>query len=88
MIQYDKPQNLNGSELLAELQSAGVAIDSVPLLDADGNLWLDITTKDQTKAKTIVDSHNGTIVSPEPTVADKLASVGLNLDDLKSALGI
>jgi len=27
-------------------------------------------------------------VAPEPTVADKLASVGLNLNDLKEALGI
>jgi hypothetical protein len=25
---------------------------------------------------------------PEPTVADKLASVGLSIDDLKSALGL
>ena len=27
-------------------------------------------------------------VEPEPTVAEKLASVGLSVDDLKSALGI
>jgi hypothetical protein len=27
-------------------------------------------------------------VEPEPTVADKLASVGLSVDDLKSALGL
>ena len=27
-------------------------------------------------------------VVPQPTVADKLASVGLSLDDLKSALGL
>jgi hypothetical protein len=27
-------------------------------------------------------------VKPEPTVADKLASVGLSVDDLKSALGL
>jgi hypothetical protein len=27
-------------------------------------------------------------VQPEPTVADKLASVGLSLDDLKAALGL
>ena len=27
-------------------------------------------------------------VEPEPTVADKLASVGLSIDDLKSALGL
>jgi MOSC domain-containing protein YiiM len=27
-------------------------------------------------------------VEPEPTVADKLASVGLSVDDLKTALGL
>jgi len=27
-------------------------------------------------------------VEPQPTVADKLASVGLSVDDLKSALGL
>ena len=27
-------------------------------------------------------------VEPEPTVAEKLASVGLTIDDLKSALGL
>lgn len=27
-------------------------------------------------------------VKPEPTINDKLASVGLSLDDLKAALGI
>lgn len=27
-------------------------------------------------------------VKPEPTVADKLASVGLSVDDLKTALGL
>ena len=29
-----------------------------------------------------------TYVAPEPTVAEKLASAGLNLDDLKVALGL
>lgn len=88
MIQFNKPVNLNGAELLDELQSAGVAIDSVPLLDAEGNLWLDIHSKDSSKAEIVVAAHNGTIIAPEPTIADKLASVGLDVNDLKAALGI
>lgn len=89
MIKFDKPNNLNGSELVNELKVVGIEIGKgFPLVDANGDLWLDISAKDKTKAQAIVDSHNGTIVAPEPTVADKLASVGLNLDDLKSALGI
>jgi hypothetical protein len=31
---------------------------------------------------------NNPTPTPEPTVADKLASVGLNLNDLKQALGL
>jgi hypothetical protein len=31
---------------------------------------------------------NNPTPTPEPTVVEKLASVGLNLDDLKAALGI
>ena len=31
---------------------------------------------------------NPTPPKPEPTVAEKLASVGLSLDDLKAALGV
>lgn len=91
MIKLTKPINLNGTELRQELNAAGVKISDEPSsikLDADGNLWLDIADKDETKAKAIVDAHNGTTIAPEPTVADKLQSVGLNVEDLKAALGL
>lgn len=41
-------------------------------------------TKEQAKAA--LDAHDGTV--PEPTINEKLASVGLSIDDLKAALGI
>lgn len=91
MIKLTKPTNLNGTELRQELNAAGVKISDEPLsikLDADGNLWLDIADKDEAKAQAIIDAHNGTTVAPEPTIADKLQSVGLNLEDLKTALGL
>ena len=91
MIKFNIPTNLNGAELLQELISAGVAITDKPSSvksDGEGNLWLDIADKDEAKAKAIVDAHNGTTVTSEPTVADKLQSVGLNLEDLKTALGL
>ena len=91
MIKFTRPTNLNGTELRQELNSAGIAISDEHFavsLDSNDNLWLDIDSKDEAKAKPIVAAHNGTIVAPEPTVADKLASVGLNLDDLKVALGL
>ena len=91
MIKLTKPTNLNGTELRQELNAVGVKISDEPSsmkLDADGNLWLDIANKDEAKAKAVVDAHNGTTVAPEPTVADKLQSVGLNVEDLKAALGL
>jgi hypothetical protein len=88
MIKFDKPANLNGSELLAELATGKIKVTEAPTVDADGALWLDIAEKDKAKAEPIVAAHNGTTVAPEQTVQQKLASVGLNLGDLKAALGL
>jgi hypothetical protein len=90
MIKFNKPNNLNGTELRQELNAAGVAITDKPSsVRVDNNdLWLDIADKDEAKAQVVVDAHNGTTVAPEPTVADKLANAGLTVEDLKSALGL
>jgi hypothetical protein len=86
MIQFTKPQNLNGAELLDELKAAGV-IAKTPTVDGD-NFWLDLDPSDEAKAKPVVAAHKGTMVAAEPTITQKLASVGLSIDDLKAALGL
>jgi hypothetical protein len=88
MIQFNKPTNLNGTELLAELNAAGVSISELPLLDGSGNFWLEIAEADKAKATAIVTAHNGTTIAPDATISDKLAKVGLSIDDLKAALGL
>ena len=88
MIKFDKPTNLNGAELLNELNVAGILINNPPYIDGTGDFWLDILPTDETKAAAIVAAHNGTIVAPQLTVAEKLGSVGLSIDDLKVALGL
>lgn len=88
MIQFTKPANLNGTELLAELNAGGVAITQSPMIDGSGDFWLDIAEADKAKATPIVAAHNGTTIAPEQTIEDKLASVGLSLPDLKAALGL
>ena len=88
MIQFTKPENLNGSELLSELNAGGVVITESPMIDGEGNFWLDIAEADKAKATPIITAHNGTMIAPEPTIADKLASVGLSVADLKTALGL
>jgi hypothetical protein len=39
------------------------------------------------QAQALLDAHNPTPPS-EPTIAEKLASVGLSVDELKAALGV
>ena len=88
MIKFTKPNNLNGAELIEEFQANGVATTGVPVVDGNNDLWLDIAKKDQTKAQVVVDAHNGTTIAPKPTIEQKLASVGLSIDDLKTALNL
>lgn len=90
MIEFKKPVNLNGAQLIEELNAVGIAIDSdnSPLIDGNGKFWLGISSKDETKAKAIVESHNGVTVPADPTIDEKLASVGLSVNDLKTALGL
>lgn len=91
MIKFDKPQNLNGSELLDELAVAGIVLDKenqVPVVDGNGDLWLDVKSSDTAKVQQVLNAHNGTTIAPEPTAADKLAAAGLTVDDLKVLLGL
>ena len=90
MIQFTKPTNLNGAELLQELALVGVTLQNetiAPSIDGNGDFWLDIKPADETKAAAVVAAHNGTVIAPEPTIASKLASVGLSIEELKAALG-
>ena len=91
MISFNTPTNLNGAELLDELADIGIVLDKLkqaPHLTVDGKLHLNILETDKAKVEAVVAAHNGTTVAPEPTIQDKLASVGLNLVDLKTALGL
>ena len=85
MKTFTKPENLNGAELITELAAVGIIVDKV-FDNADGTIGFD--TNNELAAATVVAAHNGTTVAPEPTIEDKLASVGLSLSDLKTALGL
>jgi hypothetical protein len=86
MIKFNKPANLNGKELLAQLKTQNVEVTGFPFIDDEDSLWLDIANKDQEKAEAVISAHNGTQIAPEPTIAEKLASVGLSIEELKAAL--
>lgn len=89
MISFDLPTNFNGTQFCDELKDAGIVIDNKTDMSAttDGVLWLNIASKDTQKAQDVLNAH---IPQPKPeaTIAEKLASVGLSIDDLKSALGL
>lgn len=65
MIQFTKPETLDGAVLISELQAAGikVAADSskivAPHINGEGNLLLDIAAKDEIKTAEIVANHKG-----------------------------
>jgi len=85
-IQFKQPKTLDGKQLIDELAAAGVVAADVPNIDAEGNMWIDIDEKDETKARAIVDAHIANTVSL--TIENKLASVGLSVAELKEALGL
>jgi hypothetical protein len=89
MIKFNKPENLNGTELLAELKVAKVTITQPPLVDGNNDLWLDIAEKDATKAAGIVAAHNGTTVAPDKAAARQaiLDRLGITADEAALLLG-
>jgi hypothetical protein len=86
VIKFNKPENLNGAELIEELKTAGVAITESPYVDAKGDLYLEINDADAKKSEAVVAKHDGSTVATEPSIAEKLASVGLSIEELKTAL--
>ncbi len=83
MATFTKPENLNGAELKQELAASDIVVESIKD-NLDGTISFD--TDKESDATSIVAAHNGTTVALEPTIADKLASVGLSIEELKSAL--
>lgn len=85
MKTFAKPENLNGAELKDELKASGIIVTEIHDFS---NGFIGFDTDDESEAAKVVAKHNGTTIAPELTVEEKLKSVGLNLDDLKAALGI
>lgn len=91
MSSFRKPLSLNGAQLRDELRAAGVVIsdDINAVIDSsDGFIQLDIKKADESKAEAVVSSHVGVDSVIELSLDEKLASVGLSIQELKTALGI
>jgi hypothetical protein len=65
MIKFIKPENLDGAILIEELKAAGVSVAAdlsrtiAPVIDGEGNLFLDIAATDKAKATQVVANHKG-----------------------------
>lgn len=89
MIQFDKPENLNGFELVAELEAKGIKVIEPLVIDGNGDFWIDINKKDEAKAKAVVAEHNGTVTPVDKTSAkaELLAKLGITADEAALLLG-
>ena len=88
MIKFIKPKNLNGAELLKELEAAGIKVEGWPSDNGDGLLWLGIDAANEAKSAAIVAAHNGTMTPKELTPEEKLFNAtGLTVAEYK-ALGL
>lgn len=88
MIQFNKPENLNGFELVSELKAQGVKVIEPLVIDGNGDFWIDINQKDQVKATAIVAAHNGTVAPVDNSIAktELLARLGITEDEAKLLL--
>lgn len=63
-IAFDKPVNLDGQKLVAELNSAGIVVGNDQpfsnwcIVDAENKIWLEIQPKDEQKTAQIVANHD------------------------------
>jgi len=89
MVKFKKPNQLNGEQLITELNLAGIQTKDFPSIDGEGNLWLDIDEKDKSKAETIVSSHLGIDFSIAKKTARQaiLDRIGLTAEEAQLLLG-
>lgn len=83
MEKFNKPAQLNGAQLIKELNDAGIDASNC-FIDGNENFFIDVAANKKTQAQAIVNAHVG--IDTQPTLAEKLASVGLSIDELKAAL--
>lgn len=82
---FNKPEKLNGTELMAELSESGIIVDRI--IDfANGTIGFE--TDDEIKAAEIVENHNGTIVAPDLAIKRQalLNKLGITEDEAKLLL--
>jgi hypothetical protein len=86
MIYIEFNKKINGDLLVQELATAGI-VTEVVVYDGNKIQLNGVEENQRLLCESIISAHNPP-APQEPTLEEKLASVGLNLDDLKAALGL
>jgi hypothetical protein len=73
MHSFTQPSDLNGVQLIEEIQAKKILVNGVPSLDSDGVLWLDIDEKDHDKVATIIENHKGEAHYKDATAIARIA---------------
>jgi hypothetical protein len=84
-MNFVKPEALNGAQLMDELKTQGIIVEKIED-NGKGQISFDVAKDKESIASSIVAAHVG--IDKEPTVLEKLQSVGISIDDLKVALGL
>lgn len=82
-MEFTKPQSLNGAQLKTELKAKGIDVKTIDDL-GNGSISFEVPKPKETDAESIVSQHVG--IDRVPTIAEKLASIDLDLNQLKAAL--
>lgn len=77
--EFNLPVNFNGQQFTDESKAADVYV-------RENTLFVE-SDKSKSELQLLLDNHKAQPAA-EPTVAEKLTSVGLSIDDLKAALGL
>jgi hypothetical protein len=85
MIEFNKPTNLNGKELLEELAAGGVIVTGRIEVELE-ILRLDIKPADKTKATKIIADHNGNTIDIDRSAEKAALLERLGLTQEEAAL--
>lgn len=83
----EAPSTLDGALLVSELNAAGIEVGEFGVRDeGDGSIWVG-TDAPLDDVLAVVQAHNPPQPVP-PTPLEKLESVGLTVEDLRTLLGL
>lgn len=89
MISFAKPQLFNGEQFAAELAEAGLVIDSNSQLEINVEkdlLIIYVNPENEDLCRNVLTVHEP--INKVLTLEEKLALIGLSLNDLKAALEV